>query len=351
MDEIVRLIACQLVESQGQATAVALACCRRGFEDPVLDTLWETQYSMNPLLKTFPENVCEGGDHTVSGRTTCVLSSLNYFIRKCFKRLPTALELARSRKYARRMRHFEGFGTLDGLSSEVLLVLQCFDFSEPLLPNLKTLWLFSVTAESAPFVLLFVSPGTIEIHITFQAHNHSNASVASMITILPARCPNLQYINLHYLPRDPMITAVVSELLLTANRDILRTFYVDSPLTEEAREVAHKLPDLRELKVVTERGIPLPNPVLPNLTELTIEHDHDDAWLEMFRGATLGRLESVRFISKSGTNWRPSRSIRKGCTHHVRPEHTINFQSKYTMLVEPKLFFSPFVRATENPQH
>ena len=299
VDEIVRLIACQLVESQGRATAVALACCCRGFEDPVLDTLWETQHLLTPLLKTFPENVWEGGEYMVSGQTPCVISSLNRFIRKCFRRLPTTLELARFQKYARRMRNFQDLGTLDGLSSEVLLVLQRFNFTEPLLPNLKTLELWSTTAEFAPFILLFVSPGTTHINVTFQVYDLSKALVASIITPFSARCPNLQHIGLHHLPRDPMITAVVSELLLTTNRDTLRTFDVDSPLTEEAREVAHKLPDLRELKVVTERGIPLPTLVLPSLTELTIEHDHDDAWLEMFRGATLGRLESVCFISKS----------------------------------------------------
>ena len=42
-DEILRLIACELVASEGQATAVPLACCSQSFEGPVLDALWETQ--------------------------------------------------------------------------------------------------------------------------------------------------------------------------------------------------------------------------------------------------------------------------------------------------------------------
>lgn len=57
VDEIVRLLACDLVTSGGEATAVALACCCKNFEDPVLDALWGTQGRLCLLLKTFPEDV------------------------------------------------------------------------------------------------------------------------------------------------------------------------------------------------------------------------------------------------------------------------------------------------------
>jgi hypothetical protein len=96
-----------------------------------------------------------------------------------------------------------------------------------------------------------------------------------------------------------MITAAVSELVLTTNRDALRYFHVDSPLTEEAHEVIYKLPDLRRLTVVIERGTSLPSAVLPNLTDLHIKYDHDSDWLQMFHGATLAKLESVKFFSES----------------------------------------------------
>ena len=81
VDEIVRPIACELVTSGGEATAVALACCCKSFEDPVLDALWETQEWLTPLLKTFPEDVWNEGKCTVSGQITYAISSLNYFIR------------------------------------------------------------------------------------------------------------------------------------------------------------------------------------------------------------------------------------------------------------------------------
>jgi len=77
VDEIVRAIACELVTSRGQGTAVSLACCCRGFEDPVLDPLWETQERLIPLFMTLPRDIWNEGGYTVSAPTTCVFSFLN----------------------------------------------------------------------------------------------------------------------------------------------------------------------------------------------------------------------------------------------------------------------------------
>jgi len=68
VDEILRLIASKLVASKSGAAAVALACCRKSFEDPVLDVLWETQEKLLPLLKSLPGDVWSEGGCTVSDR-------------------------------------------------------------------------------------------------------------------------------------------------------------------------------------------------------------------------------------------------------------------------------------------
>ena len=75
VDEIVRLIACELVASKAGATAAALAGCRKSFEDPVLDTLWETQNSLSPLLKSLPGDVWNEGGYTVSAPTAHLFAS------------------------------------------------------------------------------------------------------------------------------------------------------------------------------------------------------------------------------------------------------------------------------------
>ena len=72
VDEIVRLIARELVASGGNATAVALACCCKDFEDPVLDALWVEQDRLLPLLKSFPGDVWNEDGCTVSTSMTRV---------------------------------------------------------------------------------------------------------------------------------------------------------------------------------------------------------------------------------------------------------------------------------------
>ena len=65
VDEIVRLISGELVAGEAYAAAVALGCCCKDFEDPVLDTLWEAQTQLLPLLMSLPGDVWNPGDECV----------------------------------------------------------------------------------------------------------------------------------------------------------------------------------------------------------------------------------------------------------------------------------------------
>jgi len=198
------------------------------------------------------------------------------------------------------MRKLELRGALDTLSSEVFSALQLCTVNKPLFPNLKTLDLWSTEGRFIPFIPLFLSPGTTAISITFIIGSPALKSmVASIATALPILCPNLQSISLRRMPIDPMITAAVSGMLLATNRNTLRSFRVDSPLTKESREVIYRLPDLCELSTVIEKGTPLPPAVLPNLTDLMITYDDGDDWMQLFHRATLQNLESVDFYTQS----------------------------------------------------
>jgi len=77
VDEIVRLIAHKLVTSEAKATAVSLACCHKGFEDPVLDT----QNDLSPLLVSLPSDVWnQPGVFKVSAPTTYIFPPLNHLV-------------------------------------------------------------------------------------------------------------------------------------------------------------------------------------------------------------------------------------------------------------------------------
>ena len=62
VDEILRLLACELVVSGAKGTAVSLACCCKGFEGPLLVVLWVEQDRLARLLKCLPQEVWKEED-------------------------------------------------------------------------------------------------------------------------------------------------------------------------------------------------------------------------------------------------------------------------------------------------
>ena len=220
---------------------------------------------------------------------------LNGLVRKSFKRLPMATEWARFRKYARRMRELKEFGTMKTLSPEVSSVMQLHAANEPLLPNLTSLDLRGAREPLIPFIPLLLTPTITSISLGSTTYHLPISVVASLIANLPKFCPNLQDINLPILPRDPMITAAASKMFFSTNPNVLRMFYVRSPLTEEAREAISKSQNLRSLLVFIEKGTSIPSASLPNLKYLQIRCEDGSDVLQLFRGATFGKLESVAF--------------------------------------------------------
>jgi len=300
VDEIVRLVASELVWYRGRGTSVALACSCKSLEDPVLDMLWEFQTRVRPLLRSLPGDVWNDDRRIVSLTTTLLpFLSLTNLVLKTFKRLPTTLEWARFRKYARRMRTLVEPAHPSVLPPEVFSILQLYATDKPLFPNLKILRLWELNAETIPFIPSFLSPRTTSIELRFLS-NSPKAMVASLITAFPTLCPNLKTIIL-YLPSDPMIAAAVSGTVLATNRNALLFFRVDCLLTQEARKVICELPNLRQLSMVIGSGTPLPLLMLPSLTNLTVTCHGGSDWLEGFRGATLGKLASITVNFKSNS--------------------------------------------------
>ena len=300
VDEIVRLIACELVTPERKATAVCLACCCKGFQDPVLDTLWATQLGLFQLFQCFPGDVWNEGGYTVSTPTTLffpssTLGSKEFQTTSDDDGMDSFPEVCS--KNARAQRPAPGHSGTQ--SSEVYAAMQLHAVNEPLLPNLTTLNLWAVRGTLIQFLPFFLSPRITSISLQALAFYHSIPVAASVIANLPKTCPNLQDINLQSLPRDPVITAAASKMFFAASQNALRRFHVDSPLTEEANQALYKSQNLCSLSVVAEKGTPIPSASLPNLISLQIECEDGSDGLQLFRGATFGKLESVNFNIKS----------------------------------------------------
>ena len=196
------------------------------------------------------------------------------------------------------MRKLKVIANEDPLTPETFLVSHLCAVNEPFLPRLKSFECNSVTEAIIPFISLFLSPTTTEITIAFD-EDLSTAAVALIITMLPTLCPKLEDITIRKIKRDPVITDAVSRMVLTCNPDSLQVFQVDSPLTEEAREVVYRLPKLSKLWTVIEGHTMLPQLALPNLTDVDIEYDDHLDWLQEFHGAALENLQSITFHCES----------------------------------------------------
>ncbi|KAF9786379.1 hypothetical protein BJ322DRAFT_1059294 [Thelephora terrestris] len=281
VDEIIRLLACELVASKAKATAVSLACCSKRLEGAVLDVLWETQDRLTPLLKCLPQEVWGEENGKFS-----------------FKRVTTKVEWACFRKHTRRMRKLKVDTSKDPVTLDTLLTLQLRAADEPFLPILKIIYCPRNSKTFIPFIPFFLSPKTTKIAIVFTPGMRI-LPIASALSRISRMSLNLERINLHGLPRDPLVTEAVSEMLLACNRDSLRQFYVASPLTEDAREVLYNLPNLSDLSTVLQGRTLLPPAALPNLVSIQVEYGDDLDWLQGFCGTTLKKLESVWISSES----------------------------------------------------
>ena len=186
----------------------------------------------------------------------------------------------------------------DPVTPDVLIALQLRTINDPWLPRLRRFDCQGATEEFIPFIPLFLTRKTTVICIVF-AEDTPAIVVALAISRLPLLCPDLDDIALNILPRDPAITEAVSEVLLACNPNTLRNFEVDSPLTEEAREVVYRLPRLSNLWAIIQGPISLPTVALPSLTTIDIEYGADMNWLQGFRGAGLEKLETITFRTES----------------------------------------------------
>jgi len=181
---------------------------------------------------------------------------------------------------------------MDRVTPEVMLALQLSTNNEPLLPRLQRFVCKNTTGAFIPSIPLFLSAKTTDLNIVFTP-DPPTVMLALTIVRFPTLCPRITNLVLKPLPRNPTITEAVSEMLLACNRDTLRTFVVDSPLTEDARGVLYKLPKLRKLWTTIRGPTLLPRVTLPDLEAVYIQWDSGCDWLQGFREATIGKLKTV----------------------------------------------------------
>ena len=296
VDEIVRLIAHELVAFSGEGSAAGLACCCKSFEDPVLDELWAKQVSLLPLFNSFPGDVWKGGGYSVSAPTTCLFSLS--LISIVLQKTPDDDGMGSSPEVRSKDARAQTIQPSRLPVPRNFLGHPALHHQRTLAPEFENSQVDGNTGVVYTIHPLVLSTRITSITLGFKS-DLPEAMIASTITTLPRLCPDLQAIDFYDPPRNPATTAAISGMLLVTNREVLQEFCADSLLTEEASEVLYGLPNLRKLSVAIERETPLPPVSLPNLTKLTITCNNEDDWPRLFHGATLGKLEDVNFHLQS----------------------------------------------------
>ncbi|KAI0754815.1 hypothetical protein C8Q80DRAFT_1095709 [Daedaleopsis nitida] len=163
------------IESGGNSAVIALACTARCFQDAALDTLWQSQASLVPLVKCFPEALLtetkvEDGSRELS-----------------FVKDPEPEDWARVAAYAARIRairldpySYPSYYGILQLAGSALETLHRLTNTTPLLPNLRSFeWThaFKIDSHNVASLLLYLSPQVSSMDILLAAMSEQSAKV------------------------------------------------------------------------------------------------------------------------------------------------------------------------------
>ncbi|KAI0770018.1 hypothetical protein C8Q74DRAFT_1317432 [Fomes fomentarius] len=139
-------------ESGGNSGVVALACTAKCFQGAAIDALWQTQASLVPLVKCFPDDLLKETEEDGTRKVA-------------FVRDPEPEDWTRVKMYAERIRNYRldahscpsYFGILHLAGSVYLTLNRCLG-TESLLPNLRSFeWIHTMKSEPDEVVeLLFM---------------------------------------------------------------------------------------------------------------------------------------------------------------------------------------------------
>ncbi|KAI0770042.1 hypothetical protein C8Q74DRAFT_1369268 [Fomes fomentarius] len=210
----------QIVQSEGRgnATIIALACTAKCFHDIALDTLWQTQASLVPLVKCFPDELLT---ETREEDGTRKLS---------FVKDPERADWTSVKMYAERIRiirpdpfyYASYYGVLQLAGSAYLTLKRCID-TDTLLPNLRSLeWAYTLNSEpdTVASLPLMLNPKVSSMDIVLGNLTDQYATeIADAITSLEENTGNIRVVAAACPPIEEAVLALVS---IRANRETSR---------------------------------------------------------------------------------------------------------------------------------
>ncbi|KAH9851794.1 hypothetical protein C2E23DRAFT_829196 [Lenzites betulinus] len=340
-------IICDMIRSylDGLPTLAALACTARVFSEVALDTLWNTQSSLVPLIKCFPANVWEETQDDDDGFRAVTL-----------KAEPNVDDWTRVKLYASRIRVIHLGAPPPGLlrytgkmMGDAAIVLRKSLGSFPLLPNLQLLkWGQVLVNEAQDLALLqlLLSPSLSLVDVVMKEwSNESAQAVAFTLSEYRKSATQLRSVTFS-LPPCATIEAAVRDLgyhqqslhnmppefvaHLSESHSLQRvSIKVDRETTIQILEKARAtngsfFPSLRHislhietLKLCEEWLEAVRSPMLDSLALVIDEPAPATALQSFFEGLVQRRLHSgsvhkLRFVSTKAAS-------RMSTKHHITP--------------------------------
>ena len=307
VEELVQWIAFSVDEgSTGSTSLLALACCCKALEGPVMDILWQRQKFLPVILRTLPVDCWTFTNKVyVSGLYLNPSGHLFPIVQRLV-RTPTTREWERFRVYTGRVVELcVGRESGMAVSSETIAFLGMQSTLDPLWPRLTSLRLSNGLGwDSVASTLAFLSPKINTLALILP--RDTSILLQPILSITSDRCQCVQELVLDVVVDNPQSPHWVGGLI-SACRDTVRTLEIHSPFKVEYLPIIANLPQLR--KLLLERAhfstdIPLGAfPVLEHFTFLRFQGRRLQHFLK--RMCTTN-LKEARIISTDAIDFKKS---------------------------------------------
>jgi hypothetical protein len=287
LDELVQSVAhCVDHTAEGSASLLALACCCKSLEGPVMDALWCRQTILSTILRTLPADSWSVDDGVF------VRKKLTYpFVSQAspgFQSLSRNLsqeEWNRFRRYTARVTELEVHGAysqpaiapkrpLAWVSAETIQLFGMESQRGGFWPRVYSLKC-NIGWEAAPFISSFLTPTITNLNLSFP--DEDSRFLQPMLSIISHTCHQLQSLTIDGGIFGPLSGGEMGRLISASGSTLLSiNFSLFTP--PEIFPVIFKLPLLRRLRLVRPR---LPDQIPPEILPL---------------------LESVAFVGDPGPN-------------------------------------------------
>ena len=277
VDELVRRIGFHADgRSLGSASLLALACCCKALEGPVMDVLWKRQKYLSVILQTLPADCWTVTNRVYVSGLWLASSSFVSLIPSLFPqhlvRAPTKEEWERFKLYTGRVVELHVGRIYSGeVSSETISFLGMQSTVDPLWPRLTSLKLLNRPGwNSVPPTLSFLSPKMKTLALILP--RDASILLQPILSIASDRCRWLQELILDIATDDSRSASWIGGLI-AASRDTLRTLEINSPFHVECLPIIANLPRLRSLHLERVNfSEDLPPGAFPVLEEFTFLH-------------------------------------------------------------------------------